>query len=126
MNWKQFIATLVAGFLLIAGCGGGGFEYNGLYWQVGPDEDLTWDEAKAWVDGLGGNWRMPTMIELRGLWNSGIRYPANWGPFQNTGWWVWSGDEPNIGVNFYGGPDSWSWPSHSSSISSRVFAVRSP
>jgi len=67
------------------------FEYNGLYWRVGPDRDMTWDEAKEWVDGLGGDWRMPTRTELQDLWDSGISY-GNWGPFENSGWFVWSGE----------------------------------
>ena len=64
---------------------------TGLEWQVGPDEETTWNEAKAWVDGLGGDWRMPTRTELQDLWDSGISY-GNWGPFENSGWFVWSGE----------------------------------
>ncbi len=67
------------------------FEFGGLFWQVGPDRDMTWDDAKEWVDGLGGDWRIPTRAELQGLWDSGISYD-NWGPFENSGWFVWFGE----------------------------------
>jgi len=116
------LVIVVAAALFLMGCGDGGFEYNGLYWQVGPDRDLTWNEAKDWVDSIGGDWRMPSEDELIALWDSGIK-DNRWGPFENSGWWVWY-DEFDHGINFYGGPDSWSWPPNSSSISSRAFAVR--
>ncbi len=33
---------------------------------------------------------MPTYAELRGLWNAGVGH-GNWGPFENSGFFVWSG-----------------------------------
>lgn len=128
MRWKLVLA-LVSGVMLLSGCGGGegGFEYNGLYWQVGPDEQMTWFEAKAWVDGLGGNWRMPSRAELRGLWDAGIR-SDNWGPFENSGYGVWSGEAKDSSsawvFDFYGGGEYWSYRSNSD-YGGRIFAVRS-
>lgn len=119
-----WLLAIIAVSLFPFGCGGGGgFEYNGLHWQVGPDHHMTWYEAEEWVDGLGGDWRMPTQEELIGLWNAGINN-SQWGSFENSGWWIWF-DETDHGVNFYGGPESWSWPPNSGSISARAFAVRS-
>lgn len=97
MKWKLLLAMIVIA-LLFAGCGASTanvqsavIDFNGLDWQVGPDEDMTWYEAKAWADGLGGNWRMPTRAELHGLWGAGIS-KDNWGPFENRGFFVWSGE----------------------------------
>jgi uncharacterized caspase-like protein len=100
---------------------------TGLEWVVGPDQDMTWEDASAWVATLtvdGGGWRMPTSAELDALYrpNSGDR---NMPPeFKTTGWYVWSGEGSALGhkgVRFgtgdmqtrYGGGDR------------RAFAVRS-
>jgi len=64
---------------------------SGLYWVVGPDSGTNWDDAKKWAESLGEGWRMPTRTELRGLWDAGISR-GNWGPFENSGLWVWSGE----------------------------------
>ncbi len=101
---------------------------TGLEWQVGPDHNMTWDVAKAWVDSLGGGWRMPTMEELKSLWDAGIKYSANWGPFRNTGYSVWSGEVyssslPAWSFNFTNGREYWGLSSYSG-IFFRAFAVR--
>ena len=63
----------------------------GFEWVAGPDRDTTWDEARSWVQSLtvdGGGWRMPTMEELKTLYQQGdITVLAN-----ATGSWVWSGE----------------------------------
>lgn len=44
--------------------------FSGLEWLPGPDRDMSWKEACLWVNGLaigGGDWRMPTLNELQGL-----------------------------------------------------------
>ena len=60
-----------------------------LQWRVGPDSDIDWFDARDWVSGLGGGWRMPTLSELCGLYNAGIEYDR-WGYFQNSGHNLWS------------------------------------
>ncbi len=35
-----------------------------LEWLEGPDEPTSWEMAEAWVDSLGGEWRLPTTDEL--------------------------------------------------------------
>lgn len=128
MRWYS-VPALVSGAMLLTGCGGGsgGFEYNGLYWQVGPDRNMNWYESKEWVEGLGDEWRMPSMEELQGLWEAGIGSDS-WGPFENSGYGVWSGDLRDSSsawvFDFYGGGEYWSTCS-SSSYGGRVFAVRS-
>lgn len=45
-----------------------------LEWIAGPDRDTTWSEARFWVQNLsvdGGGWRMPTMNELKTLYQKG-------------------------------------------------------
>ncbi len=64
---------------------------TGLQWKIGPDRDFDWYDAGIWIENLGGNWRMPTHDELEELYTAGIT-TLTWGPFDNTGWLVWSVD----------------------------------
>jgi len=97
-----------------------------LEWCVGPDKDTTWAEAKAWVDGLGEGWRLPTVEELQGLYeeDKGTR---NIDPvFKMSGWWVWSVEKGSSFAryfNFYNGSASSS--SRDPSLDGRGFSVRS-
>jgi len=83
---------------------------TGLEWYVKPDADNNWHEAKAWVAGLtvaGGGWRMPTVPELKGIYQKGASR-ANMDPlFQPKAAWVWSGQmhdtRTNWGFAFYSG-----------------------
>jgi hypothetical protein len=142
---SRWILAITSFLLLLSGCGigrstvrpeiYGQFEkvgpiifdtMTGLEWQVGPDEDMSWDEARAWVDGLGGNWGMPTREELRGLYDTGIRYD-NWEPFENSGVRVWSGEVRESRSAWYfrfflGGEGRYD---RSVSFNARAFAVRS-
>lgn len=143
---SRWISVITSCLLVLSGCGTsrttvrpeiyGQFEktgpiildtVTGLEWQVGPNRDMTWDEAKAWVDSLSGTWRMPTRGELRGLWNVNIRH-RNWGPFENDRLWVWSGavrDSSSVwAIGFRTGSQ---YCADRSSFSSNVlaFAVRS-
>ena len=68
---------------------------TGLEWLAGPDKATNWYDAKKWVESLtavaGGGWRMPTMKELRTLWQK--REKCHIRPFlKTTGCWVWSGE----------------------------------
>ena len=67
----------------------------GLEWLAGPDKPTNWYAAKKWVlslhDFAGGGWRMPTIEELKTLYQKGEK--CNIKPFLiTTGCWVWSGD----------------------------------
>ncbi|MFZ5448227.1 MAG: DUF1566 domain-containing protein [Thermodesulfobacteriota bacterium] len=87
---------------------------TGLEWYVGPNHDNNWHEAKAWTENLtvaGGGWRMPTVAELKALYQKGAS-PQNMDPlFQNPGVWVWSGELNNAvsawGFAFYNGQEGW-------------------
>lgn len=61
---------------------------TGYLWKMGPDTDVSLEEARAWVEGLGGRWSMPTVSELLELYRAGIS-TETWGAFNNTGWELW-------------------------------------
>lgn len=104
---------------------------TGLEWLSGPDVDTTWAAANKWVENLtldGGGWRMPTMSELKGLYQNG-NGSRNMTPLlKTTGWWIWSGEKKGNsavwGFNFFDGDygDRY-W--ESSFPYERGFAVRS-
>jgi len=104
---------------------------TGLEWVAGPDYEMTWDQAKSWVEGLkvaGAGWRMPTLGELEGLYERG-KGNRNMTPLlKTTGWWVWSGEIKDSssawGLGFYDRFRHWSDRRHYS-YSFRAFAVRS-
>lgn len=53
---------------------------TGLQWYVGPDSDTPFLQAQSWAKGLslrGGEWRLPTIAELKGLYGSGVT-PIVW------------------------------------------------
>lgn len=87
---------------------------TGLEWYVGPNQDNTWHEAKAWTESLsvaGGGWRLPTMAELKALYQYGAG-PNNMDPiFQTTGAWAWSGELHDAwsvwGLAFYNNLQGW-------------------
>jgi hypothetical protein len=106
---------------------------TGLEWYVGPERRTSWRQAKAWTEGLsaaGGGWRMPTIPELRGIYQNGAGR-GNMDPmFQTTGTCVWSGQvKSQFGTVahiffFDDGSENWN-PLDVSSNLSRAFAVRS-
>jgi len=102
---------------------------TGLEWKVGPDRNMTWDEAKSWVESLnldGGGWRMPTTDELEALYKKGVG-DRNMTPLlKTTGWGVWSSETKGSSLawifDFDDGSRSWSVRNFSYL---RAFAVRS-
>lgn len=68
---------------------------NGLEWFIGPDEDINHYQVEKWAKGLnvnGGGWRLPTRIELWGIYQEG-QGGRNIDPvFKMTDWWVWTGE----------------------------------
>ena len=51
---------------------------RGLEWVAGPDRSTDWYQAREWVGLLevdGGGWRMPTYLELQGLYDFGEGRP---------------------------------------------------
>lgn len=102
---------------------------TGLDWYVGPNHDNNWHEAKAWIENLaldGGGWRMPTIPELKAIYQNGAS-PYNLDPlFKTTGVWVWSGQLHNPwsawGYAFYNGLEGWHGIDYG--YGRQVFAVR--
>jgi len=84
---------------------------TGLEWYVGPNQDKNWYQAKAWAENLtvaGGGWRMPKLMELKGLYEKEAATHNHMDPaFQTTRVWVWSGELKNDsfawGFAFYSG-----------------------
>jgi hypothetical protein len=78
---------------------------TGLEWYVNLSPGVNWNQARSWAEGLeidGGRWRMPTMEELKGLYESGRGLdPA----FPMPGKWVWSGEISST-FNFFNGKTS--------------------
>lgn len=124
---KKLIGILLF-FVFILALGCGDISRNGLKWRVGPDENTTWIQASDWIESQGDEWRMPTTDELRDLRDSGVS-ADDWGPFNNTGLWVWSGDLENplwTAHSFSFTDDFYRLANGagSSSVDVRVFAVR--
>ncbi|NJL59558.1 MAG: DUF1566 domain-containing protein [Desulfobacteraceae bacterium] len=80
-----------------------------LEWYIGPDKNLTWEEAINWtrqLNACGGGWRMPTISEIKTLYNPNLEagtgflaggqyWKAHIHPvFQAIGGgsWVWSNE----------------------------------
>ncbi len=106
---------------------------TGLEWMAGPDRDMSWDEARAWVESLnagGGGWRMPTMKELKGLYQYG-KGSRNMTPLlKTTGYYVWSSQSSGrdfSAFDFSSGSDLgnsvWNYRSVAGNFG-RAFAVR--
>ena len=85
---------------------------TGLDLYVGQEN--TWHQAKAWVEGLtvaGGGWRLPTVAELKAIYQKGAS-ANNMDPlFQTTVAWAWSGELRNAwsvwGLAFYNNLEGW-------------------
>ena len=102
----------------------------GLEWYAGPDKDTKWHEAKRWVESLniaGGGWRMPTIKELKTLYQEGTGTHNMTTLLKTTGGYVWSGEikkgSPSAqGFLFDSTDEHWGFPSV---FDKRGFAVRS-
>ena len=87
---------------------------TGLEWYVNPNPDQTFREAKAWVEGLtvaGGGWRLPTMAELKAIYQKDASAYHMDPLFQVKGAWAWSGELRNDwsvwGLAFYNNLQGW-------------------
>lgn len=87
---------------------------TGLQWYICPNPNNTWHQAKSWAKSLnvaGGGWRLPTMTELKALYQKGASRVHMDPLFEIPGAWVWSGDlyDPSFawGFAFYSGLEGW-------------------
>jgi len=104
-------------------------EKTNLEWIVGPDKDISWDNAKKWAEGLsveGGGWRLPTIEELQTLYKKGSGESNMMPLLKMTGGSVWSGETQGElkawRFSFLEGHQEWVDRSHS--FYDRTFAVR--
>ena len=103
---------------------------TGLEWKAGPNKDTDWNEARSWVQSLGGGWRMPTMDELLGLYKKGMG-SHNITPLlkatSDEYLWVWSGETKGSSAarGFYFNYGNRYWNTRDNSYNLRAFAVRS-
>ena len=81
---------------------------------MNPNPDNNFHEAKAWAESLtvaGGGWRLPTMAELKAIYQKDAS-ANNMDPlFQANGAWAWSGELRNAwsvwGLAFYNNLQGW-------------------
>jgi Tfp pilus assembly protein PilZ len=102
---------------------------SGLEWVVGPDQDISWYDAKIWVETLtqcGGQWRLPTRRELADIHQDRSSKPYLPPLFTTKGWYVWSSYQEEAfssrGINFI--DEQQNRMENSPSRDFRVFAVR--
>jgi hypothetical protein len=103
---------------------------TGLEWISGPDKDTNWDEAKSWVKSLtvdGGGWRMPTIKELKTLYQEGVGTHNMTPLLKTTGGYIWSSEIKKGSLRAHGFlfdnvDEHWGF---SSVFDKRGFAVRS-
>ena len=100
---------------------------TGLEWKAGPDKDTNWNEARSWVQSLGGGWRMPTLDELEGLYKKEAGGRNMNSLLKTTGWLVWSGETKGSSYArlFKFGSGAPGWGLRGFSGDGRAFAVRS-
>lgn len=87
---------------------------TGLEWYVNPNPDNKFHQAKAWAEGLtvaGGGWRLPTMAELKAIYQKDASAYHMDPLFQVKGAWAWSGELRNDwsvwGLAFYNNLQGW-------------------
>ena len=87
---------------------------TGLDWYVSPSPDNTFHQAKAWVESLtvaGGGWRLPTMAELKAIYQKDASAYHMDPLFQVKGAWAWSRELRNDwsvwGLAFYNNLQGW-------------------
>lgn len=115
-----------------------------LEWFVGPDVDMTFDQARDWAKELavcGQGWGLPTLAQLATLHDprltagtgfsvGGKHWPAHIDPLFSGiggGSWAWSREEPNAATakayNFNQGTETRTGKS-GQGLAVRAFAVR--
>lgn len=98
VNDPELAGNIIVGFDSRFDKFGNGVVYDkksGLEWYAGPDENTSQAEARVWANSLrvdGGGWRMPTLKELKGLYQKGTGARNMTPLLETTGWWIWSGE----------------------------------
>ncbi|MFZ2956613.1 MAG: hypothetical protein WA705_06960 [Candidatus Ozemobacteraceae bacterium] len=112
-----------------------------LQWREGPDQAMNWNQAQAWISGLGDGWGTPTQVQLKGIYlenatrmggrdSTGVGpYPLKLDPvFQlDKAYWVWAESKDSSSAwifAFNEGEELWNYRDKSTWLH-RAFAVRS-
>lgn len=114
--------------------------HTNLQWLEGPDRETSWNDAQAWISGLGHGWRTPTRAELQGIYlEESTREVPREGKKETfplhldsafhleTAWWVWAETKDassGWGLGSGTGYDTWDTRDVAGS-NRRAFAVRS-
>ena len=104
---------------------------TGLEWIAGPDKGTTYDEAISWAENLsidGSDWRMPTLKELKSLYQHGAGNRNMTPLLKTTGWYVWGDEQPDeLGSSWcFDFKNNSNYREHRErSFQNRAFAVRS-
>ena len=102
----------------------------GLEWKLASNRDITWNQAKAWAQGLkldDGGWRMPTEDELERFYHNGVK-PRNITVLIITDgypFWTTETKGPDGRFIFFADPTNGDWYTRDGSSSMRAIAVRS-
>ena len=102
-----------------------------LEWFPGPNRDMDWYMAEGWIKKItlsGGGWRMPTLLELRSLYDENIGAEFKIDPaFTLTACCIWTGEKIDAmsARNFSFKPRFREHGRMPNSYRNRAFAVRS-
>lgn len=114
---------------------------SGLEWFAGPDIDVNWDDAQAWLRRMqfdGGRWRIPTLDELRTLYRKGAGTRNRTPLIKSKGWYIYSNKDTGAVVycidfstgkkewlyTLVSGSEDWGDRADPARMVTRVFAVR--
>ena len=103
----------------------------GLEWKLAPNSDISWNDAKAWAQGLkldGGGWRMPTEAELERFYQKGAK-PRNIAAliiFDGAPFWTTETKGADGRFIYFYDPTSGDWYARDGSSGMRAIAVQSP
>ncbi|MDM8514941.1 DUF1566 domain-containing protein [Desulfobacterales bacterium HSG16] len=104
-------------------------EKTGLMWAVEDNgQDIDWKNAKLYCEEYQGggysDWRLPTIKDLKGLYDAGIRKPQE-GIISISGWGVWSSETSGSSAAYFNFDDGNEYQStQSDSNDYRVLPVR--
>jgi hypothetical protein len=103
---------------------------TGLEWYAGPNKDTKWKQAKRWTERLqvaGGGWRLPTIKELKALYEKDVGTRNMTPLLKTTGWLIWSGETKGSfrAWGFHFGPGYEFYITRDISHNAQGFAVRS-
>ncbi|MBI5844890.1 MAG: DUF1566 domain-containing protein [Deltaproteobacteria bacterium] len=100
-----------------------------LFWVVGPDKNMSFNQARAWASNLttrGLKWRLPTIKELQSLLDLENKPSNIYKIFKLSAWYVWSGQEqgPTTAWAYFFTHEAEDWSTKSASHGFRAIAVR--